>query len=211
MKILFAIPCMDQVPAQFAQSLAMLQTEGDCAVAFNIGSLVYKSRNHLALKAIEMGADFVFWLDSDMMFGPDTLVRMLKTMKDKDIDFLSGLYFRRVAPFTPVVMDTLEITETECRWTDLKEIPDDIFECAGVGFGCVLMRTEVLLTVLSKHKDLFSPINGVGEDLSFCWRARESGFKIYCDPSISLGHIGHQIITRDFFNSYERAKHGTAR
>ena len=69
MKIFIAVPCMDQVPARFAQSLAMLKKVGECAVGFQIGSLIYTSRNDLASKAIEMDADFVLWLDSDMVFN----------------------------------------------------------------------------------------------------------------------------------------------
>ena len=33
-----------------------------------------------------------------------------------------------------------------------------------------------------------------GEDLSFCHRAREAGFKIMCDPEIQVGHLRSQII-----------------
>ena len=43
---------------------------------------------------------------------------------------------------------------------------------------------------------MFAPINGVGEDLSFCWRARQCGYKIWCDPSIALGHEIRTIITK---------------
>ena len=73
MKTLIAVPSMDQVPARFAQALAMLQKEGDCAVTFQIGSLVYMSRDNLAQQAIQMGADRILWLDSDMVFSPDVL------------------------------------------------------------------------------------------------------------------------------------------
>ena len=48
MKTLIAVPCMDSVPSQFAQSLAMLQKVDECAIAFQIGSLIYTSRNELA-------------------------------------------------------------------------------------------------------------------------------------------------------------------
>ena len=40
MKTLIAIPSMDQVPAQFAQCLATLNKVGECAVSFQIGSLI---------------------------------------------------------------------------------------------------------------------------------------------------------------------------
>ena len=66
MRILIAIPSMDQVPAQFAASLAMLRKTEETAVAFEISSLIYTARNTLALKAIEHKADYILWLDSDM-------------------------------------------------------------------------------------------------------------------------------------------------
>ena len=107
MKIMIAVPCMDQVPARFAQSLATLQKVGECVIGFQVGSLVYVARENLAGGAIEMGADYVLWLDSDMVFNPDTLVRLLAD-KDKG-DIVSGLYYRRVSPFTPVLFKDLSI------------------------------------------------------------------------------------------------------
>lgn len=204
MKTLIAVPCMDSVPAQFAQSLAMLQKEGECAIVFEIGSLVYTSRNKIGSKAIELGADYVFWLDSDMTFAPDTLVNMMKTLREKKLDILSGLYFRRAHPFSPVLFDELTINENaECKWTEFKDIPKEgLFEVGACGFGCVLMGTDVLMSVQSTFNNMFAPIGNVGEDVSFCFRARECGYKIYCDPSISLGHVGHTIVTRGFWEAY---------
>ena len=203
MKTLIAIPCMDSVPSQFAQSLAMLQKVDECAIAFQIGSLIYTSRNELAKKSVEMGADYVFWLDSDMTFKSDVLIQMFKTLKENDLDILTGLYFRRVHPYSPVLFDRLEIDENSgCHWTDFNDIPDGLFEVGGCGFGCVLMKTEVFLSVMAKFGQMFSPIGNVGEDLSFCWRRRQCGYKVVCDPSIALGHIGHTQVTREFFEVY---------
>lgn len=202
MKTLICVPCMDSVPAQFAQSLACLEKEGQTAVAFQISSLIYTARNELAKKAIEMEADQVLWLDSDMVFQPDILKRLMA----HDRDIVSGLYFRRVPPFYPVVFDKLTITESGCDHRNMAEAPKEFTEVEGIGFGCVLMKTSVLFDVMAIHGDLFSPINGVGEDLSFCWRARSIGYKIYVDPEIKLGHCGHYIVTEDFFNNYKGAK-----
>lgn len=204
MKTLIAVPCMDSVPSQFAQSLAMLQKVGECAVTFEIGSLIYTSRNNIGKKAIELGADYVFWLDSDMTFAPDILVKMMKTLQDNKLDMLSGLYFRRAHPFSPVLFDELTINENaECKWTEYKDIPKEgLFEVGGCGFGCVLMGTDVLMSVQSTFNNMFAPIGNVGEDLSFCFRARECGYKIYCDPAMTLGHVGHTIVTRRFYEAY---------
>lgn len=206
MKILIAVPCMDQVPAPFAQSLAMIQKVGDCVLAMQMGSLIYTSRNNLATRAIQSEADYVFWMDSDMVFAPDTLVRMVDVLQKNKLDILTGIYFRRVQPFSPVLFDMLEIRDQRASWTSFQEIPDGIFEVGGCGFGCVLMDTGVFIDVQSKFKQMFAPIGNVGEDLSFCWRARECGYKIYCDPSIVCGHVGYQIVDDKFYKSFLEAQ-----
>lgn len=203
-KILIAIPCMDMVSARFAQSLATLKKVGKCTVSFLMGSLVYDSRNKLAGYALEMEADYILWLDSDMVFQPDTLERMMDTMnKHPHIDILSGLYFRRTTPFTPVLFNKLERDGETLVFEDVKEVPDDLFEVAGCGFGCVLMKTDCLFDI---GINWFTPFVDAGEDCAFCMRAREKGYKIYCDPNISLGHMGYAPITKDFYLAMKEDK-----
>ena len=202
MRILIAVPCMDQVPAQFAASLATLRKTEETVVAFQISSLVYTARNELAKTAIQLNADFVLWLDSDMVFEPDILERLLKDYQDKKGDIISGIYFRRVSPFTPVIYETFEITDRGSYYSNPEQVPDEIFKVGGCGFGCVLMPADVLMDVIAKYGQPFDPINGNGEDLSFCWRARELGYTIVCDPSISCGHVGHTVITKGFYETY---------
>lgn len=203
-KVMIAIPSMDQVPAQFAASLATLRKQENTIVAFQISSLVYTARNELAAMAIKMGADFVLWLDSDMVFEPDTLERLMQDYNEKKGDIISGVYFRRVPPFKPVLHRHFSINENGAEFDEPEDIPDEIFDIEGCGFGCVLMPVEVLFDVMGKYGKPFDPIGGNGEDLSFCWRARECGYKIVCDPRISLGHVGHQIISREYYEAYRQ-------
>lgn len=205
-KTFVAIPAMDSVPTQFCHSLATIGHVGDCLVGFQISSLVYTARNKLAQQAVSTGSDFVLWLDSDMVFKPDLLQRFMKHMENPEIDMVSGLYFRRSAPYTPVLFNKLEITDERCDTSEFETIPDTVFEVGGCGFGGVLMRTSVIINVAARFGEMFAPINGVGEDLSFCWRARQCGTKILCDPSIELGHVGHSIITREFADLYRANK-----
>ena len=85
-KVLIAVPCMDQLPAQFAHSLAPLTSYGiedtQISIWFNLGSLIYTSRDQIAKKALLDEADLVMWFDSDMVFNPDTLKRLLKHIDD---------------------------------------------------------------------------------------------------------------------------------
>lgn len=206
MKILICVPAMDQVATGFAQSLATLNKVGECAIAFICGSLIYDSRNKLARQALEFGADYTVWFDSDMVFEPDTLIKLIDHLEKDDCDIISGLYFRRAAPFTPVLFKKLDMSGPHCRWSDFDDYPrDQLFELEGIGFGCCAVKTEVLLAMTVKYKDFFSPINSVGEDLSFCWRARELGYRICCDSSIKCGHIGHMTVTESLFLANEEA------
>lgn len=209
MKIMIAVPCMDQVPTPFVQSLALLEKVEECSLVMKSGSLIYTSRNDIATYAIETEADYVFWLDSDMVFKPDTLKRMLKTVRENDIDILTGLYFRRVPPYSPVLFDKLDMEGEKCDWSEFEEIPDHLFEVGGCGFGCVLMKTDVFFDVQSKHGNMFAPIANNGEDVAFCWRARDCGYKIICDPSVICGHVAYSIVSDHFFKAFRKgADHG---
>ena len=83
-------------------------------------------------------------------------------------------------------------------------MPDDLFEIGGCGFGGVLMKTDVLMDVMGKFKRIFDPLDGLGEDLSFCWRARQCGYKLYCDASLEMGHVGYAEITREYFEAWRK-------
>ena len=202
MKIMIAVPCMDQTATPFTMSLAMLRKVDECVLASEQGSLIYIARDNLAKKALKMDADYVLWLDSDMVFDPDVLERLLEDKEKGDI--ISGLYFRRAAPFSPVLYESLELSKDNIPiYTEFSAIPEDVFECAGIGFGCAFMKTDVFLAVALKYGQMFHPFCGMGEDLAFSWRARQCGFKIVCDPKIKLGHVGHVIITEDFYKQFK--------
>lgn len=203
LKILIAVPSMDYVAAGFAQCLATLNKIGQCAVAFVCGSLIYDARNKLAAQALKMEADYVMWFDSDMTFAPDTMRQLLKTMEaHDDAGLVSGVYFRRSAPYTPVIFDTFDIVDGKAVWTDYeKDFDDSVVEVGGVGFGCVLVKSDVLIDCFGKYETCFSPIAKVGEDLSFCWRARELGYKTYVDTSVKCGHVGQVVVTEGLYKA----------
>ena len=199
-KILIAVPCMDMVHASFAQSLASLNKVGQCMVNFSVGSLIYDSRNKLAAKAMKEEADYILWLDSDMVFSPDLLEKLI----EDDKDMVSGIYFRRTSPWNPVIFKDSELKDSRLEWTDYVEYPKEtLFKVAGVGFGCVLMKTDILFDMVGRFGDWFSPLYNSGEDLSFCYRAKELGYEIWCDSRIKCGHMSHQMITEDFYKAFK--------
>lgn len=202
MKTLIAIPCMDQVPALFAQSLATMRMVGECQIAFQIGSLIYTSRDDLARYAMKEGFDYVLWLDSDMIFPEDFHERMFKTLTENNLDILSGIYYKRKPPYSPVIFDKMQLKGKIWDYSWLEDVPDSLFEVGACGFGCVLLKTEVLMSVQLKHGYLFHPMQNGGEDVAFCVRARDCGYKIMCDPSIVCGHVGNVVITDTLYKQY---------
>lgn len=198
MKTLIAIPCMETTPYGFDQSLLYMHKGDNPTVYFRPNSLVYDSRNIISLTAIEQGFDQVMWLDSDMMFPPDTLLKLQAHGKD----MVTGLYVTRRTPVEPVLY--AEISEParnadgylQKKITPYMDFPrDSFFPVAGCGFGCVLTSTKLLKEVWDRFGPAFTPFPWAGEDISFCHRVNLLGHQIYCDSTVSCGHIGTYIYT----------------
>lgn len=206
MKTLIAIPCMDTVQTEFADSLVKMRTVGQVSTAFMPCSLIYKSRNDLGMAAIDTKADFVLWIDSDMVFPADLMVNLMADMEGRDI--VGAVCHMRRPPFRPVIYKKLRsgMTPDENEHEMYDDYPrDGIFEAEGCGFGCVMMRTEVLKTIVDKFHDLFAPLPGYGEDLAFCIRARECGYRIHVDPRVQVGHKASTIVTDATFQAFRQA------
>lgn len=202
-KIFIAVPCMDMVASGFAQSLATLNKNGFCCmISFLCGSLIYEARNRLAAQAMMEQSDYVLWLDSDMVFDEDLLIRLYDTLQKEDADIVSGLYFRRMTPYTPVAFQDFDIVDGDAQFTDYTGPLEGTHEIDAMGFGCVLMKTRALFDVFGKFRDMFSPLAKVGEDLSFCYRAKELGLKTVLDCDIKCGHVGHMIVTESLYKAY---------
>lgn len=205
MKIFIAIPTMETVPVQFLGSMLQLQRKYEVKFGIETGSLVYNARNNLARQAVAAEADWVLWLDSDMVFNPDLLDRMLEVCEKNDISFLTALCFRRKPPYTPCLFERLDQRKDGkgASYTALMSVPEGLFQIEGCGFAGVLMSTDVLISVAAQFEgQMFDPMKGFGEDVAFCWRARQCGYEIWCDSSIEMGHVGSCVVTRGYFEAY---------
>ena len=202
MKTLIAVPCMDQVAAPFAQSLATMQKAGDTFVSFIIGSLIYDSRNNLVKQALKLNCDAIMWLDSDMIFDR-YLFRRLSEHLDLGREMISGLYFSRKPPIHPVIYSQLRrdplptggYAAAADSFDDYER--DSLFEIAACGFGAVMMTTDLIRRVRDAYGLPFFPSLGFGEDLAFCMRVGWLGREIWCDSSIKCGHAGTAIYSED--------------
>lgn len=193
MKTLIAVPAVSWVYTEFLQALLELD-KPDAHISIQKNSLVYDSRNNLAWVAVSRGYDRVLWLDSDMAFDPDLLTQLNADMDENGLDYVCGVFTQRNEKRMPCIYSNIHWENTGTKLitsaTPVQDVPAGLFEIAGSGFGAVLTKTAMLKVVGEEYGLPFMPMPGLGEDLAFCWRAKQIGYKMYCDGRIDVGHIG---------------------
>lgn len=191
MKLLIGVPSLDYMHTEFVKSLTALVIRlKDEEVSFDVqietGTLVYAARDKIACKAINEGYTHVLWFDADMVFTDDILDSLMFCGKQ----FVSGICHSRRKGYHSCLFKNLDLNHLE----RFEEYPREAFEIAGSGFGCVLIDVQILKDVQVHFGSCFLPMRSYGEDLAFCLRAKEMGYKLYAEPSARLGHIGHVTI-----------------
>lgn len=210
-KYLIAIPCLDSIPTPTVASLISMRRVGASKVSFLANSLVYDARNMLAAEALDTGAERILWLDSDMVFDVN-LMQMLAKDMDEGHDYVTALYFRRHIPTSPVLYKSVDVVKTDDGMRGKTEVYKDyprntLFPIAGSGFGAVMTSAEIVKAVYDAFGYPFAPMPGVlGEDLSFCWRARQLGYELFCDSRIKARHVSSITIGEEHYERQEGSK-----
>lgn len=194
MKLLIAVPTLENVPVEFLESLSNLichlKDEGvDFKLKIEAGTLVYFARENLARYAIANHFSHVLWLDSDMVFDDE----IVEDLQFSGKDFVTGIAHSRRPPFSSCLFT--EIFPGVEKWKG--DYPRDTFKVAACGMACVLMRVDVLDKVRETFGTMFQPMTNpitYGEDVAFCWRASQVGYEIYAEPGVKVGHVGRRII-----------------
>lgn len=216
MRVMIAVPCMDNVPTRFSEALGAMEKPPGTALCYKQNSLVYDARNLLSLTAIEGKYDYVLWIDSDVIVPRDALTQLLQDMQETEpyVQMISGLYVKKQIPTVPVIYNKVQPPEEVCgrmqrmisEYTDYPR--KSLFEIAGCGFGCVLTSVALLKDVWDNCGPAFSPYPWAGEDLSFCWRVRSlKRYRIACDSRVSCGHIGQFEYTEALLGARGGEKH----
>ena len=210
MKTLIAIPCMDVQESDFSECLTELvlhHRSDEIEVKYLKATLVYDARNQITRYALENGGyDYILWLDSDMTFNEDLLDRLIDDIEGKEDGVrkmaVTGLCFGRRPPFKPCIYSKLDVQTNGqmvlpvCEnWYDYPR--DSMFEVEACGFACLLMRME-MLEAMGIYGVPFFPVGGLGEDLTFCWRARKLDMKFHCDSRLKIGHIMRIHVDEEF-------------
>jgi hypothetical protein len=134
-----------------------------------------------------MRGDWLWILGDDHTFAPDILVNLLA----HDVDVVVPLVLKKDAPFDPVVYEGEEGQDeaTGLPYHRVARLPHQgLHEIYAAGSAGMLIRKHVLDAL---ERPVFTTSHGVqNEDLVFCRKVREAGFRIWCDVDQKMGHIG---------------------
>lgn len=177
-----------------ARSMAVLEAEGIKAdIAVLAGNChVDDSRNHLIQKFLDSGCDQLVFIDADLSFRPDDLVKLIRF----DREVVAGIYPKK----RDDVEYPVKLLPGE-QWSD----KDGLIEVAAVPTGFLKLTREAVekltenCTWFQAQPNLRLPelfyrgiVDGerVSGDYMFCRQWVAQGGKIYADPEMFFGHIG---------------------
>lgn len=191
-KLAILVPTRDMVHSQFSFCLAQLmKTNAEVGIEtflfFDSSTILLNQREKLINNAIEIKADYVLWLDSDMVFPSTAAIRLLNHEKD----IVACNYNRRTLPMKTVAYENIRDWDS---WVPLT-VEDGLMEVEGVGMGCMLMKTKVFERLdkpffefsYNKKQD-----DWLGEDFNLLKKLRVEGYSIFIDTPLSqsIRHMG---------------------
>lgn len=217
--IFIALPAYDfKVSLKLAISLARFtQSSSEHGISVQIGSIcgcsvVSRARNLLAQDMLDSECDYLLFIDSDINFEPEDILRLMAWGADPRKGIVAAV--PRTRSENKVYIADLDYDENG----ELTMNGMGLVRGKRVATAFMLVRREVFVTLseanpqwsyydkrsdrtLSAMFDFLVTEEGyMGEDFLFCDRAREHGFEVWIDPSIALGHMGVQEYTGCFGN-----------
>jgi GT2 family glycosyltransferase len=165
------------------------------------------SRNKVVAAFLRDGrADWLFWIDTDMGFAPDTIDRLMAaadpverpvvgglcfTQREEESDGMGGWRCRA----TPTVFDWTALDTGQMgfsvRWN---YPPDQLVRCAGTGSACVLIHRSVFEKIQAEYGTWYDRVQNttmgrlMSEDLSLCLRAGALGIPVHVHTGVKTSH-----------------------
>jgi hypothetical protein len=189
-KLAILVPCRESMYSLFTTALVeLVKTTAlvgiDVHVLYNQSTILLTQREKLAQQALEINADYVLWLDSDMLFPSTTAIRLLGHNKD----IVCSNYMKRAQPLQTVAYPERGDWD---NWLPL-EYDQELQEVEGIGMGCMMMKTDVLRNIETPYFAFeYKNNEWHGEDFYFQKKLRDAGHKIWVDMNLSrqVRHVG---------------------
>ena len=189
MRILCGLPVYKTISIQTANSLITMikNTPQELEVIFQNGVFVHQNQNNIVDYAVENNFDYVFLVEHDMIFEPETLNKLLADNKD----IICANYNFRSEPRQSMVFRFNAKGELEN--IPQRELPKETFEAGAIPTGLTLIKTEVFKKLTKPY--FFYEYNSEGkmessQDVYFCQKAREAGLWVWANPKIETAHLG---------------------
>lgn len=181
--------------SQFTECLGNLEKPPGAKVVTKTGIDIGINRRDIVRDALEADAEWVLFLDDDMLFPPDHLTRLLA----HEQPVVASLYLTRKPPHYAVAYN--EYVEGQ-GWRPVTlegAPPNGLSDIVAAGTGGMLVRTEVFRAI--PYDTWFLHEDGT-EDLPFCTRVIEAGFPIYLDLEARMGHLSTYAIWPEFTTAW---------
>ena len=192
----------------FVQSLVaaiMMKGLSPARIMWQGDHMIADARNAACEQAIQLGADYLWFIDSDMDFPPDTLPRLKACDADvacTDMWSRGWPSFRTVMrshkPDGPGLIQSIPVKDEELPPVGERGV-EDIDIC---GMACTLIKVDFLKRFKEHYTDQpWFWTARHGEDATFCFNAKGIGAVIKCDFGIVAGHWG---VCRNVGQDYTR-------
>lgn len=194
------------VHTEFVKSLFGMTKVGQVLHIDSKRCMIAEARNLMVKYAIEEGCTHVLFVDDDMVFPHDTLLRLLNHNKD----IVGAVAFQRRPEHLPCTFnlepnDSSLLSAIECLGQGVQ--PFD-----AIGSSCILIKTEVFNKIPypwyvwgDKSLGVMVKQGGLGEDLSFCIRAKQHGIQTWADTDFVITHLGDEVrVDRAYYEAYKK-------
>lgn len=189
---------------------------------------IVAGRNQLARAFLdESEAEWLFMIDSDMGFAPDTIERLIRYADPQTRPVVGGLCFAHKTDgrsefygiryrATPTLYEYAE-TDDKVGFVPMFDYPRDrLVKVAATGAACVLVHRRAIDAVRAKYGDVwFDPITHpkgpttFSEDLSFCVRVAGCDMALHVHTGVKTTHDkGGVFLDEALFDRQEATRDG---
>ena len=227
--IFIAMPCYDSVKINTMLSIfQLIQQLGKSGVEVGINTmkspLIHQARNYLTSVFLTTDYTHLLFIDSDVQFQPEAVLRMLVAKKDivctpyrvKNDQVDKAVYTVKVPD--PKVVPILPggLVEIEAGPTGIMLIDRKVFEKIIKNRPNLKIKNsanEALMETEKSHSFYYNFFDFAfedgytwGEDVSFCKLARKNGIKLYANTKSPTAHRGEYAWIGNFGDSLKTIK-----
>lgn len=162
------------------------------------GANICKARNRLVREFLHLPErpEWFWSIDTDMVFPPDVLRRLLTAAETAGARIIGGLCVMEADGSTAVLPTCYEDHPTHVTRVMTDVAPGgQVVEVAATGAACLLVHRSVLEDIHARiggeyawYRERVVAGRWVGEDIGFCLLARELGHRVFVDTSTHIGH-----------------------